>query len=96
MARKGYLQPQSFTYFDRLGLIQDHKNIPLLYHFPRQPTNKKILLDLLDRETWRYSEALPDVNHNDDSRLTKDYWWLDEDARHIRRLKDRFENTEVG
>ncbi|CAG5096893.1 Similar to jockey\pol: RNA-directed DNA polymerase from mobile element jockey (Drosophila funebris), partial [Cotesia congregata] len=43
-AQKGLLQPQAFTTLDKLGIIQDSMNIPILYHKSRHKSNK--VLDL--------------------------------------------------
>lgn len=38
----GYIPPEAFPYFDRLGYIQDKKIIPIIYHIARRK-NQKII-----------------------------------------------------
>lgn len=32
----GFIPPEAFIYLDQKGYIQDKKNVPIIYHFPRQ------------------------------------------------------------
>jgi len=60
----GYIPPEAFIYLDQKGYIQDDKNVPLIYHFPRHNSNKKLEYPQFSSSddmsiTWRYSMALP-------------------------------------
>lgn len=60
-AVRGTLSPQDFIYHDRLGLIQDENNIPILYHWKRNRYNKRIpsMNEIKSHSNnWIYSKAL--------------------------------------
>lgn len=89
----GYLAPQSFIYFDKIGAIQDHLNIPTVYHRARQKTNKIISIpsgtNTANNTNLIYSTRLPLKDSNNFSRLnTIKYWWLENTAT-ILRLQER-------
>lgn len=42
---KGYIQPQAFTYLEKIGIIQNEQNIPPLYHCSGHKANKKISIE---------------------------------------------------
>jgi len=59
----GYIPPEAFIYLDQKGYIQDNENVPLIYHFPRHNSNKKLkYLQFSSSENmnipWRYSMVL--------------------------------------
>lgn len=89
-ARNGYIPPEAFTTFDKLGLIQDQWNIPHLYHKQRHQTNKAISLNLNDYLPINrtYSTTIPLIDYNSKKRLSKHFWWL-ENAMFINELKNR-------
>jgi len=60
----GYIPPEAFIYLDQKGYIQDDKSVPLIYHFPRHNSNKKLEYPQFSSSEdmnipWRYSMALP-------------------------------------
>lgn len=94
----GYIQPQAFTYLDKIVLIQNEANVPTLYHRSRHKANKKIPIDEYARNgnnNLKYSTAIPSKDSDDFHRLLPKYWWLEEDAAHTRNLKRRKEQKEA-
>lgn len=84
-ARTGYTLPHDFTYFDRIGCIQDNNNVPLLYHTSRHPSDKTINPEkVLDPSRRKYATTLPDKDVRDKYKFKDKYWWLAQD----RRLRD--------
>lgn len=65
----GYVAPQSFMFCDKVGLIQNSNNIPLIYHWRRNKANKRIAISLnrniYDRDKYRYSTIIPDRDYYD-------------------------------
>ncbi|CAG5072128.1 Protein of unknown function, partial [Cotesia congregata] len=73
-AQTGYLQPQDFTVLDRQGVIQDHFNMPVIYHKSRHMSDKKILWSENQNYTeLKYSKAIPDLDKNNFYRLDKKF-----------------------
>lgn len=87
----GYIPPQAFTWFDKIGVIQDQNNRPIIYHYPRHRANKKIKINIRQYLPVNlvYSTKIPDRDYYDFDRIKKNkYWWLNK-ARHINELKNR-------
>ncbi|XP_074112931.1 uncharacterized protein LOC141536352 [Cotesia typhae] len=86
------LPPQAFIYFDKEGIIQDSNNVPTIYHWGRNVTNKRINLtsDMIVNNKYDpvYSMALPERDKMDFYSLDERYWWL-EDSCHRIKLKLR-------
>lgn len=60
----GFIPPEAFPYLDANGYVQDHNNIPTIYHVPRHKNIKKIeypaKIDCLTNDlSLKYSMALP-------------------------------------
>jgi hypothetical protein len=91
MALSGYTAPELFTELDRLGVIQDADNIPILYHRRRHCARKAIKLfqEFNNNEELIYSTTLSNKDKNDTSRLARKYWWLQEDAKYIDEIRRR-------
>lgn len=91
MMASGYTSPELFTHLDKRGYIQNEDNIPIIYHIKRHRANKSIdpKADRLTRNNQIYSTMLPDGDHASLSRLSKAYWWLQQDARHIDEIRRR-------
>ncbi|CAG5093135.1 Protein of unknown function [Cotesia congregata] len=89
----GYIFPHMFIHYDRLDLIQDHNNIPIIYHNKRNINDKKILYTTdcitINRVDIAHSTALPLRDQLDFSRLSDKYWWLTEESPHRKTLKRR-------
>ena len=86
----GYLFPQDFIYLDKIGLIQDHKGIPIIHHVPRHRSNKKITHDrYMQTDSLKYNTKIPDFDYTDTHRLNKRYWWLMSDAVLLDELRRR-------
>lgn len=82
----GYLLPQAFITADRAGYIQDASNIPILYHYPRNQSNKflNFNINLIDINKMKYLRYIPTHDKLDFRRLNfKKYWWLSNDAKFI-------------
>uniref|UniRef100_A0A6V7JHL7 Reverse transcriptase domain-containing protein n=1 Tax=Bracon brevicornis TaxID=1563983 RepID=A0A6V7JHL7_9HYME len=88
-SQTGYFKPQAFTFFDRLGIIQNENNIPIIYHFNRNSTTKSLPLNHNQMTNLKYSTAIPTCDHQDYSRIQNKFWWLDETATHYGALKLR-------
>ena len=88
-ANSGYITPQMFTYFDKIGVIQDHSNTPILYHISRNKSNKSLpkFYDNLSKTV--YSTSIPLIDIHNYSRISKKYWWLDKNATHLDELRRR-------
>ncbi|CAG5071970.1 Protein of unknown function, partial [Cotesia congregata] len=69
----GYVLPEMFTYCDRMGLLQNEFNLPILYHDNRHCANKKIKIDYNSYTNITFSTVLPQVDINDKMRLAKEY-----------------------
>lgn len=94
-AKTGYFPPpQYFTNFDNKGVIQDHNNRPLIYHYPRRVTNKKITFTYKDCNNYntKYDTSLPPCDYKDKGRLRKKHWWLNENSTHLSQLARRVIN----
>lgn len=87
--RSGYVTPEMFIYCDRQGLLQNEMNVPIIYHENRHCFNKQIKLNHHDFERPIHSTALPKIDINDKHRLSKDYWWLQNNAIHIDEIRRR-------
>ena len=92
----GYVPPQAFINLDQNGYIQDHNNVPILYHNRRNKANKKILFDANDTTFIKansiYSKAIPDIDFYNFSRLNiKKYWWLSDNSKYIAEIKLKYE-----
>ncbi|KAK2580361.1 hypothetical protein KPH14_010605 [Odynerus spinipes] len=91
-AEKGYLQPQAFTYMDKLGIIQNDLNIPTIYHRSRHKANKAIPIEeyvVPNNINLKYSIAIPKRDAEDFHRLNQKYWWLDRNDETLLKLKAR-------
>ncbi|CAG5084985.1 Protein of unknown function [Cotesia congregata] len=77
-SEKGMLQPQAFTARDKLGYIQNSKNVPIIYHRSRHKSNKNIDLSTFKLIPDKYSIALPKTDEAVFHKLDhKIYWWID-------------------
>ena len=84
----GYITPQAFPLCDRLGLIQDDDNIPIIFHWRRNKADKRIAFQhddfIINRDKFKYSTVIPKVDSFDFRRLnTEKYWWLSADSIHM-------------
>lgn len=90
----GYLPPQVFTYCDKLGLVQNANNVPILYQWRRNKADKRIALShddcIYNRSRFAFSTKLPAKDLYNFGRLdfTK-YWWLDSTSTHMEELQAR-------
>ncbi|XP_074102249.1 uncharacterized protein LOC141529546 isoform X1 [Cotesia typhae] len=90
MTKSNYCPPELFTNLDRLGLIQDSNNIPVIYHNQRHCARKAVFTDTdIPKDTWVYSNALPECDINSRDRLSEKYWWLHGDAKYMDELRRR-------
>ncbi|XP_076659970.1 uncharacterized protein LOC143363244 [Halictus rubicundus] len=86
----GYVTPQAFTHIDKIGLIQDEMNIPLIYHAARNRADKTFKYNhTTNPANIKYSTAIPDRDRNNFHRLLDKYWWLVEDGKFIDELRRR-------
>ena len=88
-ASSGYITPQMFTYFDKIGIIQDMHNIPYIYHISRHRSNKSLPCSYNENEKIIYSTTIPLKDINNYARINHKYWWLDNDALHLDELRRR-------
>lgn len=73
----GFTPPELFIFLDRLGLVQNHCNIPLLYHSAKRKNDFTITLEAPRESEMRFSTAIPDFDKFNFKRTnTKLYWWL--------------------
>ena len=77
--KSGYISPQTFLNLDKEGYIQDCNNVPVLYHWKRNKSNKKILFNCNDDEAIEknkiYSDSISNINKFNFERLNfKKYW----------------------
>ena len=93
-AKTNYIPPEAFIYFDKIGVIQNDKNVPIIYHISRHRANKSIPdnFDSFCQLPLVYSTSIPDQDQNDFSRINNNYWWLHKDARHLAELRHRKRN----
>lgn len=95
-SNSGYILPHMFTYYDKLDLIQDKNNIPIIYHHKRSRSNKKIKYnaDSFQKKNcdFSYSTSIPEIDQLDFHRLSGKYWWLDQDTPHRKALRKRKAN----
>lgn len=93
---RGYVRPQDFIHHDRLGIIQDEYNTPILYHWSRNKANKRLPpnVNAITNSRQKYSTILPDRDINDANRLSTNYWWLDDTATHIQNLRKRLKEVQ--
>ncbi|XP_063993676.1 uncharacterized protein LOC135171219 [Diachasmimorpha longicaudata] len=92
-SHSGYFPPQAFTFFDRISLIQNEDNIPLIYHYDRNSTNKKLPIATDATAKLKYSMAIPEVDFNDTQRIDANYWWVDDTANFHRELARKKEKN---
>jgi len=76
----GFIPPEAFLYLDQRGYIQDDKNVPLIYHFPRRNNNKKLEYPQFASSEntnipWRYSMVVPNKEKLKKYKNKKNYWW---------------------
>lgn len=88
---RGYVRPQDFVYYDQLGIIQDDLNTPHLYHWSRNKANKRLPPNVMaiTKSRLKYSTVLPDRDIKDNSRLSDNYWWLNDNPTHLQQLIKR-------
>lgn len=91
MMKSGYMTPETFMYCDKISVIQDQNNVPIIYHKKRHSTNKKIsnISEEYNNDTVTYSTALASRDLKDTDRLSKKYKWLQRDAKHLDELRRR-------
>lgn len=85
----GYLTPEMFTFCDKIGMLQNEFNLPIIYHIKRHCTCKKIIIDNDQEKIFEFSKALPKVDIKDNHRLNENYWWLKNDAKYIDEIRKR-------
>ncbi|CAG5075612.1 Similar to ORF1: Nucleic-acid-binding protein from transposon X-element (Drosophila melanogaster) [Cotesia congregata] len=89
----GYIFPNMFIHYDRLDLIQNHNNIPIVYHYTRRSNDKRInyTADCFTnkRHNFNYSTDIPLRDQLDFTRLNDKYWWLAEETPHRKHLRKR-------
>ncbi|KAK2580360.1 hypothetical protein KPH14_010604 [Odynerus spinipes] len=89
----GYIQPEAFILHDRLGIIQDYMNIPILMHWKRHSANNRIPPSyahmMQNTQNFIYNTTIPNRDKSDIQRLHNKYFWLDDTAAHIINLKRR-------
>lgn len=90
-AKSGYFPPQYFTHFDNKGIIQDHNNLRLIYHYPRHVANKAITYIHKNGNYWntKYDTSLPPCDYKDKDRLKNKHWWLDKHSTQLTELARR-------
>lgn len=71
---KGLFPPQTFIYLDQLGIIQDNKNIPTIYHKASHKTDKSIPMKEWRTKPLKYSRAMAERDSQDNYRSKKIYW----------------------
>ncbi|KAI4475629.1 hypothetical protein M0802_015087 [Mischocyttarus mexicanus] len=89
ICNSGYIPPELFTLCDKHGLIQNENNLPFLYHIKRHCTDKTINMEPDTTTRNLFLTTLPDVDKRDTHRLSKAYWWLTQDAKHIDEIRRR-------
>lgn len=76
----GYIPLESFVYLDSEGLIQNDKNMPIIYHYNRKTFDKKIIYNSninVNDTNLRFMYKMSSIDVKDESRKnTKKYWWL--------------------
>lgn len=77
----GFILPEGFIYLDEKGYIQNERDIPVIYHYPRRISNKKIIyaqnLEIYDPSVpWRYNTKIPNKENLKKERKKSRYWWL--------------------
>lgn len=79
-----------------MGIIQDHLNVPRLYHKQRHQAKKAISLNLADYQQIhrKYNWTIPDVDIRDSERLSEKFWWL-ENTQVIIDLKERLNRLKL-
>ncbi|KAK0071793.1 hypothetical protein PV325_012361, partial [Microctonus aethiopoides] len=89
--KTGYIPPQAFTLADKLGILQDDMNVPIIYHIRRHKASKKLPSSYEELENFSpvYSKAIPNRDFNDMHRINNKYWWLQADAKHLDELRKR-------
>lgn len=75
MAKSNYTPLELFTNLDRLGCIQDQRNVPILYHIQRHCVKKAIIVDIENVNNSRcvFSQTLPTRDRKSLDRLTEKY-----------------------
>ena len=82
--KTGHIPPEAFLHLDKLGLIQDSNNTPIIYHANRHATEKSITYErnLNTGENlpiWRFNKSISKRDKEDESRKnTGKYWWLED------------------
>lgn len=87
----GYMPPQAFILADKIGIIQDEWDTPIIYHLRRNKAVKKLPNKYNKNEINDsvYSRSISPKDYNDFHRLRKNYWWLAEDGTHTSEIKNR-------
>ena len=90
-AHTNYIPPESFVYFDKIGIIQNENNIPTIYHISRHRANKSIPdnFESFHPIPLIYFTSIPNHDHDDFTRINYNYWWLHKDAKHLDDLRLR-------
>lgn len=90
----GFVPPEAFVFVDRLGLVQNRKAIPLLYHISRHRANKSILYSAYNLQHefatslpvelgYRYDARVPSRDIQEVNKLNYLYcWWLEDRFKH--------------
>lgn len=96
-ASNGHIKPQDFMHHDQQGIIQDKRNVPIIYHWKRHRLYFKLPTpeEMYNKPNSRsFSEIIPSCDLSDKFRLTKKYWWLNDELECIKRLSTRFKDLE--
>lgn len=68
-----YVAPPTFMYCDKMGLVPDSNNVPLIYHWRRNKANKRIAVgqnrNIFDTDKYKYSTVIPSRDYYDFRRL---------------------------
>ena len=99
---KGYVLPTSFLLLDKLKIMQNHENVPELYHISRHEKNKKIYHPALNNQIanvtkYVYSRTISAKDAADVTRHSDvNYWWLrDADPDDVRKRTKRKTQNQV-
>lgn len=78
--KTGYTPPESFTYLDSEGIIQNSDNIPIIYHAHRRTFDKQITYNKnisAHDPNMRFNLQLSRIDKKDKHRQNINrYWWI--------------------
>lgn len=88
----GYFPPQYFMHLDHKGLIQNEKNIPIIYHLPRHQNNKFINYsyeNTNDCTLFKYNTSLSRRDRACNQRINKKYFWIKNNSKNLDEIRRR-------